>query len=110
MGLYSNTTETSELPYDSIHKAAYSPSVVKRKQHTGAFVIQFQTDTDLTAELFEGRVEHVASGELTHFYSRNELLAFLDRMMKTTPISGNPQVPVSEDLETTLPLPKGDKN
>jgi hypothetical protein len=51
-------------------------------QHTGAFVIRFQTGTDMNKDWFEGRVEHVASGQLAHFYSPDELMAFLERVLK----------------------------
>lgn len=51
-------------------------------QHTGAFVIRFQTGTDANVEWFEGRVEHVASGQTMHFYSRVALVTFLERMLK----------------------------
>lgn len=46
-----------------------------------AFVIQFRPGTDVQREEFEGRVEHVASGQAAHFHSLDELLAFLKRML-----------------------------
>jgi hypothetical protein len=51
-------------------------------QHAGAFVIQFQKMTDMNTECFQGRAEHVASGELVHFVSRDELIAFLELVLK----------------------------
>ena len=34
-----------------------------------AFVVHFRTDTDITQERIAGRVEHVVSGQSTHFDS-----------------------------------------
>lgn len=43
----------------------------------GAFVLQFEADTDLAGGAVGGRVEHVQSGRATHFTSLDELLRFL---------------------------------
>ncbi|MBY0277345.1 hypothetical protein K2Z84_18595 [Candidatus Binatia bacterium] len=43
-----------------------------------AFVIQF-LPREGTADDFTGRVEHVGSGEVTHFTTSEELIRFLDR-------------------------------
>ncbi len=51
-------------------------------QHTGAFVIQLRPQTDVKAGRLEGRVEHVASNQAAHFESLDELLSFLDRILK----------------------------
>ena len=51
-------------------------------QHASAFVIQFRSDTDLAGGRFEGRVEHVISGQTACFHSAGELLKLLDRMVK----------------------------
>jgi hypothetical protein len=58
-------------------------------QHTSAFVIQFLFRTDLEAKRCEGRVEHVASGQAMHFQSVDELLSFLDRVLKETRAAQN---------------------
>jgi hypothetical protein len=51
--------------------------------HTGALVVRFQTGTDEYGMVRGHRVEHVvASGQLTNFYSRDELMACLERMLK----------------------------
>ena len=44
-----------------------------------AFVVQFRVGTDIEWGPFEGRVEHVVSGQATHFHSLDELLAFMRR-------------------------------
>jgi hypothetical protein len=46
-----------------------------------AFVVQFRSETDVEAGRFEGRVEHVASGQAAHFKSLDELLAFMVRVL-----------------------------
>jgi hypothetical protein len=42
-----------------------------------AFVIQFSVETEVQQNRFTGRVEHVMSGQATHFHSVEELLAFI---------------------------------
>ena len=51
-------------------------------QYKAAFVIQFRTETDAVAQRFEGRVEHIASTKATRFYSLDELLAFITRVLR----------------------------
>jgi hypothetical protein len=51
--------------------------------HSGAFVIQLQPDADVRSGRFEARVEHVATGQSTHIHSSDELLIFLDRVLRT---------------------------
>lgn len=46
-----------------------------------AFVVQFQQETTLEQWHVEGRVEHVVSGQSTHFHSLEELFAFMARML-----------------------------
>ena len=45
--------------------------------HDPAFVIQFRADANIEAELFEGKVEHVATCQSIRFHSVDELLAFM---------------------------------
>jgi len=42
-----------------------------------AFVVHFRTSSDVARGQIEGRVEHVVSGQSTHFDSLEELLAFV---------------------------------
>ena len=46
-----------------------------------AFVIQFRTGTEIAAGHMAGRVEHVVSGQATHFSTLEELLAFMGRVL-----------------------------
>ena len=46
-----------------------------------AFVVQFGAETAVERGCATGRVEHVASGQTTHFYSLHELLAFIARVL-----------------------------
>jgi len=46
-----------------------------------AFVVQFRTETDVEQGHCTGRVEHVVSGQATHFASLEELLTFIARVL-----------------------------
>ena len=46
-----------------------------------AFVVHFRLSTNLARGPIEGRVEHVVSGQSTHFDSLEELLTFLARVL-----------------------------
>lgn len=59
-------------------QAVGEPSLSRHR----AFVIQFRTETDVAAGRVAGRVEHVVSGQATHFHSLKELLAFIGRVLK----------------------------
>ena len=48
-----------------------------------AFVVQFRAETNVTRGRCAGRVEHVVSGQATHFASLEELLAFIGRVLAT---------------------------
>jgi hypothetical protein len=49
-----------------------------------AFVVQFHQATALERWHVEGRVEHVVSGQATHFHSLEELFTFMAQMLTTT--------------------------
>ncbi len=59
--------------------AQEEPDLVRRR----AFIVQFRAETDFTQARCTGRVEHVVSGQATHFQSLEELLAFLTRILMT---------------------------
>jgi len=46
-----------------------------------AFVVHFRTNSNVARGPIEGRVEHVVSGQSTHFDSLEELLAFIGRVL-----------------------------
>jgi hypothetical protein len=48
-----------------------------------AFVVHFRVNSDITQGRIAGRVEHVVSGQATHFASLGELLAFMARVLAT---------------------------
>ena len=48
-----------------------------------AFVVQFHRGTNVARGCVKGRVEHVVSGQVTHFASLDELLAFIERVLTT---------------------------
>jgi hypothetical protein len=45
-----------------------------------AFVVQLREQADVERGQWLGRIEHVTSGQATHFESLNELLAFVVRV------------------------------
>ena len=50
-----------------------------------AFVVQFDTHTDVACGQLAGRVEHVVSGQATQFHSLESLLLFIDQLLHTPP-------------------------
>ena len=48
-----------------------------------AFVVQFRAETKVARGRYAGRVEHVVSGQATHFASLEELLAFIGQVLAT---------------------------
>jgi hypothetical protein len=46
-----------------------------------AFVVQFRAHPTGASMGWEGRVEHVVSGQVTNFHSMEELLAFMRRVL-----------------------------
>ena len=46
-----------------------------------AFVVHFRVSTNITQGQIAGRVEHVVSGQSTHFASLEELLAFVAQVL-----------------------------
>jgi hypothetical protein len=47
-----------------------------------AFVIQFHESADIKAGRWEGRVEHVVSGQRARFHRHEELLAFFTEVLQ----------------------------
>jgi hypothetical protein len=48
-----------------------------------AFVVQFRARLNVARGRCAGRVEHVVTGQTTHFASLEELLAFMARVLTT---------------------------
>jgi hypothetical protein len=46
-----------------------------------AFLIQFRVQSSASPMAWEGRVEHVVSGQVTHFHVLEELLAFMQNVL-----------------------------
>ena len=46
-----------------------------------AFVVQMRAQPPGAPLVWDGRVEHVVSGQMTHFHSPEELLAFIRRVL-----------------------------
>jgi hypothetical protein len=50
-----------------------------------AFLVQFRAQPTSPPPCWDGRVEHVVSGQATHFHSLEELLAFISRVLTAVP-------------------------
>ena len=48
-----------------------------------AFVVQFVAEPAAQQGSFEGRVEHVMSGQAQRFHTQDELLTFMERVLMT---------------------------
>jgi hypothetical protein len=46
-----------------------------------AFVVQFRAQHTGALPTYDGRVEHLVSGQVTRFHSLEELLAFMTRVL-----------------------------
>jgi hypothetical protein len=46
-----------------------------------AFVVQFRAEAAVEPGSTLGRVEHVVSGQATHFHTLEELLVFMERVL-----------------------------
>jgi hypothetical protein len=46
---------------------------------------QFRAQSLETPMAWEGRVEHVVSGQVTHFHALEELLTFMQRVLASVP-------------------------
>jgi hypothetical protein len=46
-----------------------------------SFLVHLRTDADIPAGRVAGRVEHVHSGDATHFQSLDELLSFITALL-----------------------------
>ena len=55
-----------------------------------AFVVQFRAQAPRTPLAWDGRVEHIVSGQVARFHSLEELLAFVRRVL--TEVSEPPGV------------------
>jgi hypothetical protein len=53
-----------------------------------AFVVQFYADTALDATHMAGRVEHVVSGQVSHFHSMAILLDFITHVLVEAETAG----------------------
>ena len=58
-----------------------STTNLRRLSPQRAFVVQFREHVDPTANIWEGRVEHISSGQFTTFAEREEILAFIEKIL-----------------------------
>jgi hypothetical protein len=57
------------------------PSAARPLPAQGAFVVQFGPETEVARGQFVGRIEHVVSGQATHFRTLEACLAFVGRVL-----------------------------
>ena len=78
--LPSHTRERAGMTQDTTRPAWLPPE--------RAFVVQFYADTGLDATRMAGRVEHVVSGQVSHFHSLATLLSFITRVLVARETAG----------------------
>jgi hypothetical protein len=59
----------------------------------GAFVVQFCTGTNVARGQFVRRIEHVVSGQATHFRTLEACLVFVGRMLPHVPGQPSEEAP-----------------
>lgn len=66
-----------------------TPSAERLLPRNRAFVVQLSAQSAGTPDSFRGRVEHVESGQATHFDALEDLLAFVARVLSDwrTPVA-----------------------
>jgi hypothetical protein len=64
-----------------------SASVPRFLPRARVFVVQFYAQPPEASLAWEGRVEHLVSGQMAHFHSPEALLAFLRRVLTEVPAS-----------------------
>ena len=55
---------------------------MNRLPHKSAFIVRFDTTSDIENGIIEGRVEHVASFKTERFQNLEELLLFVGLMLR----------------------------
>jgi hypothetical protein len=65
-------------------ESASAPRFLPRAR---VFVVQFYDQPPETSLAWEGRIEHLVSGQMAHFHSSEALLAFLRRILTEVPAS-----------------------
>jgi hypothetical protein len=65
----------------SLTVVGYCLCMMKDWKYKGAFVIQFQPETNFETGLCRGRVEHITSYKAMRFRSLEELLAFVAQVL-----------------------------
>jgi hypothetical protein len=70
-------------------RRAYSLPLMEGSQYKLAFVIQFRPETNIEANRFAGKVEHISSHEAKRFSSLDELLEFIGQMLRDKDCNGS---------------------
>jgi hypothetical protein len=62
-----------------------------------AFIVQFRLPSESKPMVWEGRVEHVISGQAQRFQSQEQLWAFITRVLTT--LQSGPRPGTAQDME-----------
>ena len=62
-----------------------------------AFIVQFRLPSESKPMTWEGRVEHVISGQAQRFQSQEQLWAFITRVL--TALQNGPRPGTAQDME-----------
>jgi hypothetical protein len=62
-----------------------------------AFIVQFRLPSESKPMAWEGRVEHVISGQAQRFQSQEQLWAFITRVL--TALQSGPRPGTAQDME-----------
>jgi hypothetical protein len=57
-----------------------------------SFVVQFRADTGAQPAVYDGRIEHVTSGQAALFFSPEELLAFITQVLTAVRTGASPEL------------------
>ena len=70
--------------YTTIRECCVEPHAAEERvlPRDRAFVVQLTAQAAVVPEGFQGRVEHVASGQATHFHTVAECLAFMAQVLR----------------------------
>jgi hypothetical protein len=76
---FKNNERQSGVPVTTVEMSKDEREPLSPEQ--GAFVIQFRTSADVEQGRFTGRMEHVASGQVGHFQTPEQLVAFVRHVL-----------------------------
>ena len=70
---------------DKSVRSSLNPAVELRANR--AFVVQFSNPSDFAGERLIGRIEHITSGQAKWFFSMDEMMCFVSRVLAEAEVS-----------------------